>query len=246
MDCETARLFLHFDRPGERDLDGREVDELYLHLLHCSACNSLALAARHLDQHLGRAMRAVQVPAGLEGRLLERLAGERRAAQRRRLGRVARVLAVAACLLLIVWAGFAYFNPNRKDVDAKTVFDQVNMGPYRQEGANEFFKRHAGAACAPDFVNYEYLLGAPAMGELPGYPNVEVPQLVFVHRNNQAFVLALDNRRFKVDQLQISTQGYNYKLVVYDEEKHFTYLILHNGSSETSWEDWLKVNPDGA
>src|SRR5258708_4066533 len=109
MDCETARLFLQSDRPGERDLDGPEADELHAHLEQCSHCNALALAARHLDQHLGRAMRAVAVPAGLQSRLLERLASDRRAAQRRRLGKITRILGVAACLLLLVWAGYAYF-----------------------------------------------------------------------------------------------------------------------------------------
>src|SRR4051812_23626861 len=66
MDCDNARLYLPFLTPGGKDLDGREAEELHRHLAECSACNALAMNTRRLDQHLGRAMRAVEVPGGEE------------------------------------------------------------------------------------------------------------------------------------------------------------------------------------
>ena len=57
MDCDTARLFLHFCRPGHDDLGGPEAVELEDHLAHCTACHAQALSQRHFDAHLGRAVR---------------------------------------------------------------------------------------------------------------------------------------------------------------------------------------------
>jgi hypothetical protein len=273
MDCETARLFLHFDRPGEHDLDGPEADELHAHLEHCSACNSLAQTARRLDQHLGRAMRAAPVPAGLKGRLLERLAADRRLSRRRRVGLVAKVLGVAACLLLFVWAGWSYVNPPRKHVYPDNVLSSFNVGSLDRDGVNERLTNLRGSglfvhdaplkgadqAGAPDFVNYAYLWGSPSLAELPGYAGsnyARVPQLVFlqetrqeikrvlVPRINRAFVFILDERRFDVGDLENSGQDYRYKLAI-ERKEGFTYLILHNGKNPDSWEKWLKVSTDG-
>src|SRR5579859_7283061 len=99
MDCKTARFFLHFYRPDTGDLDGPEVEELENHLAHCTECNALASGQRRLDQHLGRAMRAIEVPPRLRADVLDALTQQRRAWQRRWLRR-ATPAAVAAALLL--------------------------------------------------------------------------------------------------------------------------------------------------
>ncbi len=271
MDCETARLFLHFDRPGENDRDGPEADELRAHLEQCSGCNAQAQAARRLDQHLGRAMRAVEVPAGLRARLLERLAADRRLLRRRRVGRLARWVSVAACLALLVWAGWAVCNPRQKYVSPDEVVHSYNVAPYDLAKANTSLHDLAGLfpapnyvsdtlsggerSCAPDFVRYDYLVGGPSFAELPGYSASDrsgytggkypkVPQLVFAHPRGpqRAVIYVLDNRRFRVGEVS-GASGYTYQL---DKraEKDFTYLILHNGQSIGAWKDWLEVAED--
>jgi hypothetical protein len=241
MDCETARLFLHFDRPGERDLDGPEADELHAHLEQCSACHSLALGAHRLDQHLSRAMRAVEVPSGLKGRLLERLAADRRIVKRRRLGKLTRVLAVAACLLLLVWAGYAVFNPTRKSISADQIAIAYNVGGRDQDRVNDALKRLGASACAPGFVNYAHLSAAPALADLPYYEK-KVPQLSFINQRRpvlHATIWVIDNNRFKVEDLGASTQSYPEKLEV-EHRGRYTYLILYNGNN---W-DWLRKDED--
>jgi hypothetical protein len=238
MDCETARLFLQFVRPGAHELNGSEADELHAHLEQCSQCNALALAARRLDQHIARAMHAVVVPAGLQERLLERLAGERRAAQRRRLGKISRILAVAACLLLLMWAGYAYFNPARKTIESEIIVSYANLSGRDQDSVNEAFKRLGAPACAPGFVNYSYLTGSPALAELPGYPGKKVPQLTFAYKNHHATVWVLDRARFKVEHPQKNQSGYDWQLAI-EPRGDFIYLILFDGSGWT----WL-VNKD--
>jgi hypothetical protein len=264
MDCETARLFLHFDRPGERDLGGPEADELHAHLEHCSGCNTLAQSASRLDQHLGRAMRAVEVPAGLKSRLLERLAADRRVARRRRIGRFARWASVAACLALLLWAGFAWTHPTKKDVSPYEVvsslnisrpdLDKVNRGLKdldRLFAAPSFVSDTLGGGGegpgAPDFVNYRYQVGGPSFSELPGYAGYKypkVPQLVFAHGSSRAIIYVLDNRRFRVGELE-GANDYEYKLDVVEPGNGFTYLILHNGPNPGAWRSWLfEVKPD--
>ncbi len=255
MDCETARLFLHFDRPGEHDLDGTEADELRAHLEQCSACNTQALSSRRLDAHLGRAMRAVEVPAGLKSRLLNRLAADRRAVQRRWLGRGARVLAAAAVLLLLVWGGYSFYHPTRTRVDVQIIAHSLNVAGRNEESVDETLRRLPRTASVeglrfdpgtPSIFNYGFLTGAPALVELPGYAGTMVPQLVFSDdKTHRAIVLVLDKRRFDLHEEDVS-EGYKYRLeVVHPDEGHFVYLVFCTDRLQRdSWRSWLAQQED--
>src|SRR5262245_13853267 len=98
MDCNTARLLLDFARPG--DLDAAEAGDLERHLADCPDCGPPARAGRALDRHLGRAVRRVEVPEGLRGRLLARLEADRGDLHRRWAGHGLRAAAAAAAVLL--------------------------------------------------------------------------------------------------------------------------------------------------
>ena len=244
MDCSSARLFLHFNRPGAHELDGPDAEELNLHLAHCTECNALARADRRLDQHLGRAMRAVEVPPGLRGEILHRLAAERGDWHRRWLAHVGRGVAAALLLIAVVWGSFALYARTRQGIAADEVAFACNVTPPGRPEVNQALKRLGDEPQAPDFVNYAYLTGAPALAELPGYPKVKAPQLVFTRKSTdreekKAVIFILNNKQFRIDDLETSTSGYHFHLEVYrpNPAGPCTYLVLYTGNN---W-DWLKV-----
>jgi hypothetical protein len=244
MDCSTARLFLQFQRPNAQDLDGPEARELSEHLAHCTQCNALARTERRLDQHLGRAMRAVEVPEGLRTEILRRVAAERSAWYRRWFGKATRWVAAAALVLLVLGAGYSwwYFRPPGPIAADHVAMDYNVRRPDLNE-VNCIFKRLGSAPCAPTFVNYAYLSARPGMVELPGYENVKVPHLVFMDadRSRKRFVeiFVLGNQKYRVEDIE-KDGGYTYSLQVYQDpdNRKDTYLILYTGDN---WE-WLKVD----
>ena len=76
MDCKTARTLFDYARPRCCELDPVEARALEEHLSRCPECDTLAHAERLIDDHLGKAVRQVDVPPGLRGRLLARLQTE--------------------------------------------------------------------------------------------------------------------------------------------------------------------------
>jgi hypothetical protein len=242
MDCKTARLFLHFHRPDAGDLDGPEAEDLEHHLAHCSECNALAGAQRRLDQHLGRAMRAVEVPAGLRKNILGALAEQRRAWNRRWVGYAGRGAAAAAVLLAISFGWYFWYSFTPRSISPEEVCNTVNFSPHDRDSANDALKRLGEGAFAPSFVEYAYLTAGPALAELPGYRGVKVPQFVFTARDTpaSAVIYVLDHRRFHIDEMDLPTEGYKYRVEVYpsSERGRVSYLVKYTGKN---WKDWLKV-----
>ncbi len=245
MDCNNARFFLSFYRPPAGDLSGLEAEELEHHLALCSECNALASAERRLDQHFGRAMRAVEVPAVVRRNILGALAAQRSAWNRRWLGNASRV-AVAAGLLLAISMGWYFWSAFRtRSIDLQDVRNALCVSPPDRDSVNAALKRLGESAVAPSFVNYSYLTASPALAELPGYRGDKVPQLVFTQSDPNerdfgavAVVFVLDNRRFKIpEDVELSSDGYKF-LVEVQPGKHdpVNYLILYTGKS---W-DWLR------
>jgi hypothetical protein len=240
MDCRTARLFLHFQRPGLRDLDGPEAEELTNHLAHCTECDALSRAEGRLDQHLGRAMRDVPVPEGLRREILHRLASERSEWYRRWFARGGRGLVAAAAVLLLVWGAIALTSRPKRDLDPETVVVWFNVTPPGDaEKANALLASLGAKRCAPDFVNYAFLTGVPAIAALPGAEKVKVPQFVFTRGADKAVIFAVYEGDYQVGTLEDTTQGYKYRLDVYrdPDTPRYAYLILYTGES---W-DWLRA-----
>src|SRR5262249_34683822 len=104
MDCRTARLLLDFRRPRGGELPAEDAADLERHLSGCADCDAAWRAERRLDDHVGRAVRDVPLPPGLRERLLGRLEEERSAVLRRRVAWAARGVAVAAAVLVGVFA----------------------------------------------------------------------------------------------------------------------------------------------
>jgi len=236
MDCNTARLYLQFVRAGE----AAELDE---HLAHCNECNALVLANDRLDQHLGRAMLAVEVPRGLKGQILQRLASERPGWYRRFRG-PGGILAAAAVLLAMVGAAVLFYKPARTPIELEQVLYSFNLSRPAEDVSNYQLQKLAAGQkvprnCAPDFVKYQYLVGMPSLAILPGTDDkVIAPQFVFTHpKGHRAVVYVLPRKTYEVEPLASSDHGYPFGLDADAQpEAAFVYLVFHTGKS---WR-WLE------
>jgi hypothetical protein len=235
MDCNTSRLYLQFVRPGE-------AEELDKHLAHCNECNSLALANDRLDQHLGRAMLAVEVPRGLKDQVLQRLAAERPGWYRRFRG-PGGILA-AAVLLAMVGAGVLFYKPAKTAIELDQVLAGFNVSRRAEDVSNYQLQKLAAGQkvprdCAPDFVKYNYLVGMPSLAILPGTEDkVVVPQFVFSHpKGHHAVVFVLPRKTYELEPLTSSGHGYTFGLDPDAQpEGDFVYLVFHTGKN---WR-WLE------
>jgi hypothetical protein len=242
MDCKTARLFLPFYRPGATDLSGPEVKELEDHVALCSECNALASAQRRLDQHFGRAMRAIEVPPGLRQNVIEALAAQRRAWNRRWLGGAGGLVAAAGLLLAVSLSLYFLYSSKSIAISPDEVSYALNVTSRDQDRANEVLRRLGQDAVAPSFVNYAYMTGSPAVAELPGHKGVKVPQFIFTGVNargiaSRAIIYALEHRRFSIGEVDTPASGqFSVEVYQHSERDRVSYLVLY---TDGSWKDWL-------
>lgn len=237
MDCEAVRLFLSF--PGE--LPPPEADALAGHLALCAECDARARGEQRLDAWMGRAMRAVPVPAGLKQRLDARLAAARAADRRRKLARwVAPLAAAAAAILLIGVVARLWLTK----VEAERLHYAFNVSrPGDADDADEEFARLGYSRAAPRFVNYAYLCSPPAVAAVPGHKGVRAPVLVFAKGSHRAIVLAFDTRRVDLQGLdRLDHGGYTYTAEIQKQfateeqpSSPWMFVVLYTGDN---W-NWL-------
>jgi hypothetical protein len=239
MDCKTARLLLDYLRPpgtkGGAELGPDEASALEGHLAHCPGCDELARRERQVDEQLGRAMRQVEVPPGLRDRLMARLEQAPAGPYRRWFGHGLRFAAAAAALLLLVGAWWVWWLDRPQTVDTETVVRQFNESRANpRDEAQAFFKRMGVTTKLPQGLDYACLT-APGLAELPGYPGIRVPQLVFTRNTNQAIVYVLPARRFVVKDEAGDASG-SYKLSVRQApgDPNTLLMILYN-SEDLDW-----------
>jgi hypothetical protein len=247
MDCKTAQLFLEFARPHANELAAEDVRALDDHLASCPDCGVLARNERRADEHLGRAMRAVEVPDRLREHLLARLEAERGDWYKRWAGHALRAaVAAAACLLLIVggvygWSQYRWLNRPVPDIGKHQSDIIANLvSPPERADVEQKFKKQGFVTVLPDF-KYRYLK-TYGIAEFQG---ASVPQLVFsldgddsVREN--AIVYVLSDKQFKLAEMQRSVSspsGYPYKVdVLHQPGGSFAYVIEYTGNGY----DWLK------
>jgi hypothetical protein len=251
MDCSNARLFLHFARPQAGELDSAEAEALDQHLARCPECAALAHNERRLDQHLGRAVRQVEVPPNLHSQVLARLAQERDGRYRRWLAHGLRGAAAAAILLLLGW-GWLTWGPHRKaDLDLETLFAQVNVGR-PTPGEVEAALKELGVTVQLHEGRLEYaFLSSYSVALLPGGGGKKVAQLDFIQadphqgrndghtsRVRRARVYIISAKEFNLKSLETPPEfpnGYPYKLHVDPPRGGYAYLVFYTGDSV----DWL-------
>jgi hypothetical protein len=247
MDCRTARLLLEFQRPCAGELPADDEAELKDHLGSCPECGAASSTERRLDDYFGRAVREVSVPDNLRERLLGRLKEERSAALRRKLAWTARGVAVAATLLIGVFAWWYWIGSKPPHLDPETALYD-DLGNYNARSAEEvqdwFRDRKHVTMLAPREFDYSYLTWC-GMAPLQGK---EVPLLIFQRTEDaitraRVFVLAAD--QFDVGNLRIELanippaepnkepviESVGRKLVLHDsaEAPGTAYVIIFDG-----------------
>jgi hypothetical protein len=238
MNCDTARLLGELSGPAVTELDPAEAAALREHLAGCPDCTEWGQRARRLDEHLGRAMRDVPLPAGLQDRLHNRLRAAR-SAQRRRV--VVRAAAVAAAVLLALGLGWYWRLSLRPLVNADQVAVELGeMAGNRPDRVEDWFRARGVSMIAPaQFneapLNYA-LLESYGMAEFQG---VQVPQLVFFYPGPApalARIYVLTDRDFNLDQL-VATRaaGSTHRVEVFrlPDNPHVAFVVVYTGDSLT-------------
>jgi hypothetical protein len=183
MDCRTAQLLMDFARPQAHELADEDLRAFEDHVTACPDCGSMAASERRIDEHLGKAMRAVEVPDTLRNHLLNRLDAERNDWYKRWAGHGMRIaVAAAACLLLVIggvwgYSQYAYWNRPEPNLDALNTFlFGENVSPPDRAMVEQRFKipPQRIITVLPD-LNYRYLTTS-GMADFQGQL---VPQLVF-------------------------------------------------------------------
>jgi hypothetical protein len=237
MDCKSARLLLDFARPQARELEAEEAAALESHLDHCPDCHSQARSERQLDDCLGKAMRQVEVPAGLRDQLLARLESARGDWHRKRFAHAVRLSVAAAAVLLLGWAGWFWLQEHLvAAVDTQRVAEAVSNAATedpRTRTARDL--KELGYETPLPHLDYSLLICPPALAELPGYPRRTVPMLVFARNGRVARVYLIAKKAIPQDAAEW-TGGSSFKaeLLPASEGEPYRFLIIHDGEN-TNW-----------
>ncbi len=229
MECRNARLLLEFARPGSAELDAVEAEALQQHLTDCPECAALAQFERRADEHLGRAMRDVPVPAGLRERILGKLAGERAAWRRRWLIRAS---GAAAAVLLLALTGWYFWSSSLPALTPNDVPYLVEAPPFlTKPGVEISFEEMNARTELPRGFNYDLLRSY----DLVTFHGRQVPQLVFVRGEGDtkrplvARVYILSSRQFDLEQTKANFANFSgggYQFRDSSEPGQYLYLII--------------------
>jgi hypothetical protein len=234
MDCKTARLLLDFARPEARELEAEEVAALERHLDHCSDCHSQACNERQLDARLGKAMRQVEIPAGLREQLLARLESARGDLNRQRFAHAVRLCAAAAVVLLLAWSGWYWVREHFiAPIDTQRVADAASNNAMEDPRARtERALRELGVHTPlSPYLDYSLLACPPAKAELPGYSNRIVPVLIFARNGRTARVYLIDEKAIPKNTQELADGGSFKAKLLPSEGEPYRFLVIHDGDN---------------
>ena len=232
MDCKTARLLLDFARPKARELEAEEAAELDRHLDHCPDCHSQAYNERQLDDRLGKAMREVEIPAGLREQLLTCLESARSDWHRQRFARIARLSVAAAALLLLSWTGWYWVQEHFiTPIDTQRVAEAASNDAMEDPRARTQRALRELGIYTPlsPHLDCNLLVCPPAMAELPGYPGRNVPMLVFARNGRWARVYLIAQKAIPEKTAAVTGGGSFKATLVPWEGEPYRFLVIHEG-----------------
>jgi hypothetical protein len=239
MDCKTARQLLDFARPQARELEPDEAGELESHLDRCADCHGAASRQRQLDDCLGRAMRLVEVPAGLRDQILTRLESERGDWYRGRFARTARWAVAAAAVLVLGWAAWHWIAGHlRRPLDPEAIARAVQDtgAADRRVQTEAALKRLGVPTPLSPHLNYNLLIAPPSLTELPGVPGQRVAMLVFARDGRSATVYLVPAEQLPGAGPRIVGEGTVKVEILPSEGEPYSFLVVHEGDNL----DWLQ------
>lgn len=234
MDCKTARLLLDFVRPEACELEAEEAAELERHLDHCPDCHSQAHNERQLDDRLGKAMRQVEIPAGLREQVLTRLESARGDWNRERLAHAARLSAAAAALLLLGWTGWYWVRELfTAAIDTQRVANAVSNDATEdpRTRTEQALKELGFQTRLSPHLDYSLLVCPPAEAALPGYPGLRVPMLVFARNGRVARVYLISEKAVLKDAPELTGGGSFKAELLASEGEPYRFLVIHDGDN---------------
>jgi hypothetical protein len=226
MDCNHARLLLHFVRPGSTELEALDLESLRHHLADCPDCGAGARAEQRFDEAVGRAMHSLAVPQGLRERVLERLAKEAPGRHRRRL-----LTGLAAAVLLLA-AGVTWLIASHKlevQMPEQMVYLASKEAEVETWFANQGIRMEVPGVLNPDLLR-SYGIAI--------HQGRRVARLVYQGRSERggpaiAEVFVLSDRDFLLDPPQPVSSGGRTAEHLPTEQPGFLFLIIHDGGSWT-------------
>jgi hypothetical protein len=224
MDCNDARLLLNFARPLNSELEESEAEALASHLANCPTCGAHR-AEQRVDDHIGLAIRAVAVPAGLRGRILAQLATQRDSWYRRRFLIWGSSAAAAVLIGMVTWS---LWKPHPAVPDLQALYDHANSLPATPAEVEDWFRQRKVAMKAPGQFNYA-LLAACDLAPLQGK---QVPVLDFNYGSDWARVYVLNDRDFNLKALEresVRSGRYTVQWCADATDPHTAYVFVYTG-----------------
>jgi hypothetical protein len=243
MDCRTARLLMNFGGPRPAELDESEADALALHLAGCAECAALDHADREFDSRVRQAVCQVEIPSGLRDRLVARLTTGRDRWYRRWYAPGARAAAVAAMLLVGLWALWMFYPRPQPALDLHELLSAQNLTGHGAPEVSAAWARLGVPAVAPECFAYAFHTGE-SVAELPGIPHSRVPLVEFAEGKKSARVFVISNQQSDLKPLaqNLDDNGYRWRVKVLnvrgDEFRPgdtTAYLVYYTGGDI----DWL-------
>lgn len=196
MECHDARLLLTLQRRDPEQLDSAELEAVERHIELCPGCQTWNQSEARFETAVASAMRKLETPAGLKGRISARLASSRPYNHRV-------WAAVAAALFLAVGASGMYYWMRPEAIDPYQVViqdDEQSTGPGAVQ--NYFASLGYPMVPPPDFL-YEHLVEC----KLVRFQGRVVPRLTFRARQANgsdvtAKVYCLPSRHFFYDDTE--------------------------------------------
>jgi hypothetical protein len=230
MDCSTARLLLELARPGGTDLDESDAERLEDHLADCPLCREFAAGERCMDEALARAMQAIPLPDGLQGRLEARLQSGFRRLMRRRMVQAAVLTAVAAGVMATAVMAF----PREKrplGIDLEQTYLAISQEPGSSpEQVNEWFEdTYHVRTEAPANFDYRLLV----LRNLADFQGRRVPFLLFARGGAYARVYILSGEWFDLEDVP-EAPGYRVVFLRDPSDDRIGYVVTYT-SDQLDW-----------
>ena len=193
MDCDNARQWLAFARPGE--LEAGDLADLDEHLAACPDCAPFARAERQADDAVARAMRIVPIPDGMRARLTTRLATARTAWWKQL------VLQTAAVSVGTLLTATLIYTATRPTLDLMATAEAANIQsglwkPHQRgfDDANDLLRALGSPPVAPGDFDYRFL---KMVSRMDSHGVRSAPTLLFTRGDAYAKVVLVRESEIK-------------------------------------------------